>query len=193
MLTYAAIGGSKELVQFVAGREMLVENVGAFAFLGTAIVFSGCSGASGARPPPGARCSFAAWASFFVAFGEEASWGQHWLGFGTPEELKSLNAQQETNLHNLWLVDSYEADAGKTKGFEKKRGLAAFLLNSNRLFDLVMIGLFWLLPAAARLADTAAEAAAELANAGAGLALRRCCCWPTTSAPRRPRSCWSTA
>lgn len=151
LLCYAAIGGSKELVNFVAGREMLVENVGAAAFLGTALVFLRMllrerrSSALWRRVQLGGLAFF-----FFVAFGEEASWGQHWLGFATPDEMKTLNAQQETNLHNLWVVDSYEADAGKTKGFEKKKGPAALLLNSNRLFDLIMIGLFWLLPAAAR-------------------------------------------
>jgi hypothetical protein len=37
--------------------------------------------------------------------GEEASWGQHWLGWATPEALSSLNDQGETNLHNTssWL------------------------------------------------------------------------------------------
>lgn len=38
---------------------------------------------------------------FFVAFGEEISWGQRILGFGTPDSLKELNDQGETNLHNL--------------------------------------------------------------------------------------------
>ena len=37
--------------------------------------------------------------------GEEASWGQHWLGWETPEALGKLNDQRETNLHNTssWL------------------------------------------------------------------------------------------
>ena len=38
---------------------------------------------------------------FFVAFGEEISWGQRILGIETPESLESLNDQDETNLHNL--------------------------------------------------------------------------------------------
>ncbi|MEM7519241.1 MAG: hypothetical protein AAF368_20235, partial [Planctomycetota bacterium] len=33
--------------------------------------------------------------------GEEASWGQHWFGWSTPEALAEANKQQETNLHNL--------------------------------------------------------------------------------------------
>lgn len=37
--------------------------------------------------------------------GEEISWGQHLLGWQTPEELKAINDQRETNLHNIssWL------------------------------------------------------------------------------------------
>lgn len=39
-------------------------------------------------------------ASLFYA-GEEASWGQHWLGYGTPEAVRGMNGQAEFNLHNL--------------------------------------------------------------------------------------------
>jgi len=42
--------------------------------------------------------------SFYIA-GEEASWGQHYLGWATPEGWQGLNDQNETNLHNTssWL------------------------------------------------------------------------------------------
>lgn len=33
--------------------------------------------------------------------GEEISWGQHLLGWETPEALQTLNDQQETNIHNI--------------------------------------------------------------------------------------------
>jgi len=36
-----------------------------------------------------------------IAAGEELSWGQHWLGFGTPEMLKTANEQSEFTLHNI--------------------------------------------------------------------------------------------
>ncbi len=36
---------------------------------------------------------------FFL--GEEASWGQHLIGWTAPETWQELNQQQETNLHNL--------------------------------------------------------------------------------------------
>jgi hypothetical protein len=41
---------------------------------------------------------------FFIA-GEEANWGQHYFGWATPENWMAINAQQETNLHNVssWL------------------------------------------------------------------------------------------
>ena len=38
---------------------------------------------------------------FFIAFGEEISWGQRILGIETPESLEGINDQGETNLHNL--------------------------------------------------------------------------------------------
>ena len=33
--------------------------------------------------------------------GEELSWGQQLLGWDTPEEIKTLNDQDETNIHNM--------------------------------------------------------------------------------------------
>lgn len=39
---------------------------------------------------------------FFFGFGEEISWGQRIFGVETPDALRSVNSQQETNLHNLY-------------------------------------------------------------------------------------------
>ena len=39
-------------------------------------------------------------ACIYVA-GEELSWGQHLVGWNTPEPLKEINDQNETNLHNI--------------------------------------------------------------------------------------------
>jgi hypothetical protein len=46
----------------------------------------------------------AALGSVFIA-GEEASWGQHYLQWTTPEQWQAINDQGETNLHNTssWL------------------------------------------------------------------------------------------
>jgi hypothetical protein len=45
-----------------------------------------------------AALAFAAGLAFFA--GEEASWGQHWLGFEPPENIALRNDQGEFNLHN---------------------------------------------------------------------------------------------
>jgi hypothetical protein len=42
---------------------------------------------------------FALGALYFA--GEEASWGQHYFGWSTPEALAAVNAQEETNIHNI--------------------------------------------------------------------------------------------
>ena len=44
--------------------------------------------------------ALAALANFYVA-GEEASWGQHYLQWATPESWQAVNDQGETNLHNI--------------------------------------------------------------------------------------------
>lgn len=36
-----------------------------------------------------------------VMAGEEASYGQHWFNFATPDSIAELNKQEEFNLHNL--------------------------------------------------------------------------------------------
>jgi len=49
----------------------------------------------------------AKWPSLILGFlllfgaGEEISWGQHWLGFSTPEFIRDINAQREFNVHNI--------------------------------------------------------------------------------------------
>lgn len=46
----------------------------------------------------------AAGCAFFA--GEEASWGQHWLGFAPPEAIAARNEQGEFNLHNDPLLET---------------------------------------------------------------------------------------
>jgi hypothetical protein len=46
----------------------------------------------------------------FIGGGEEISWGQRILGFGTPESLEKINVQHEFTFHNIWIfqgVDSH--------------------------------------------------------------------------------------
>lgn len=43
-------------------------------------------------------------AGLVFLIGEEVSWGQRILGWGTPEALRAINKQEETNLHNIYGV-----------------------------------------------------------------------------------------
>ena len=45
-------------------------------------------------------CSAMAIGGIYLS-GEEASWGQHYIGWSTPEFWQQVNDQQETNLHNV--------------------------------------------------------------------------------------------
>ena len=158
VVSYGALLLPPDWVQFLAGREMVFEALGSAFFLLSSILFvrawRAVPGSVDGRSAAGEARSRARWRRIayallalllFVACGEELSWGQHWLGFETPDAIKQINAQDEVNLHNLWLLDSYDQDGGK------KRGWQALLLNSNRLFDYFMVTLLWLLPWAHRL------------------------------------------
>ncbi len=70
---------------------------------------------------------------FFICFGEEISWGQRIFNIKTPEIINKYNAQNEINLHNLWIFYATNPD-GQRKSF------IALMLNMSRLFSI-----FWLL------------------------------------------------
>ncbi len=40
----------------------------------------------------------------FFIIGEEISWGQRLLGWDTPQHIKAINKQDETNIHNIYVV-----------------------------------------------------------------------------------------
>ena len=50
----------------------------------------------------GLMIAFAAVMCFLLLM-EELSWGQRILGFETPEDIEKINAQQEVNLHNMFV------------------------------------------------------------------------------------------
>lgn len=82
----------------------------------------------------------------FVCFGEEISWGQRVFGWQTPSLIAALNAQNETNLHNIQAVHQWNPD-GTEKGFIGK------LVNMNRLFSVFWLTAFVLLPVVAAGSD----------------------------------------
>lgn len=85
---------------FWIGELGFVEN-GTVVFLIPAIVVSVLIFLRRRELPPGIGwvMLLLALASFYFA-GEEISWGQQYFGWETPEFLKNLNRQGETNIHN---------------------------------------------------------------------------------------------
>lgn len=76
---------------------------------------------------------------FFLCFGEEISWGQRFFGWATPDAWAGINAQKETNIHNLWIFQAYNPD-GSAKGFW------GLMLNFNRLFSLFILSYCIIVP-----------------------------------------------
>jgi hypothetical protein len=86
------------------GEDGFVEMFGVGCLLlGAAMAFAGWLRLR--RAVPGSRVkqlTYLGLALFlFLAAGEELSWGQRLLGFGTPDAIRDVNAQGETTLHNL--------------------------------------------------------------------------------------------
>ncbi|WP_291844442.1 hypothetical protein [Maricaulis sp.] len=57
----------------------------------------------------GGVCLVATALVLILAFGEEVSWGQHWLGFTPPDAVLQSNLQEEFNLHNYIPPSTMEA------------------------------------------------------------------------------------
>jgi len=85
------------------------------------------------------------WAALSLLFlGEEASWGQHFLMYKTPEYIANVNIQGEINLHNLNFLQSYsllEGDGLSLRNF----------LTAQNLFQLGFLTYFFVLPVMANI------------------------------------------
>lgn len=76
---------------------------------------------------------------FFVACGEEISWGQRIFNFSTPESIMEKNRQHEFNLHNL------EPFHGLDDKGERKTGLEGWM-TMHRMFYVVLFGYIVIIP-----------------------------------------------
>ncbi|MEE9285869.1 MAG: hypothetical protein V3V35_09110 [Dehalococcoidia bacterium] len=95
--------------------------------------------------------------AFLIGGLEEISWGQRIFGWGTPESLAEVNKQNETNLHNIFVVEktistfllwaSIVALVGAaTRAFLHYRGrvtTADFILPSLVLSPLLLMIVVW--------------------------------------------------
>ena len=90
-----------EVFVWITGEDSLIESLQFLFLLGTGLTFIRLAFILGRRSRLGTvLCVLAALAVFFVS-GEEIAWGQRFFGWETPENLKALNYQDETTLHNI--------------------------------------------------------------------------------------------
>jgi hypothetical protein len=138
--TYGVMLRDGHTIIAFAGKEQFFEHLSAWLFLLSSLLALGAWERCRRRGGGALRqTGYVLLALFFlVAFGEELSWGQHYFGYATPDSLSGLNQQGELNFHNMRVLDS--------QGHEGRRGGIWLFLNSNRLFDYFMIGLFLFLP-----------------------------------------------
>ncbi|NND33087.1 MAG: hypothetical protein HKN76_10890 [Saprospiraceae bacterium] len=57
--------------------------------------------------------------AMFVGAGEEISWGQRILNFETPEKLKTVNVQNEFNLHNIYIFNGTDLEDNMKQGLDR--------------------------------------------------------------------------
>jgi hypothetical protein len=131
---YAALTLGSDFVDVFVEEDGPVEWLGAIGlFAGAGLFFAAFvvarrrGGAAVGLSRLGVWALLALALALFVAGGEEISWGQRLFGWGTPESIAAVNAQDETTLHNLT-----ELQSG--------------LFDGNRLFKLAWAGLFVLVP-----------------------------------------------
>ena len=74
----------------------------------------------------------------FILFAEETSWMQHYLKYSLPL-FQNINAQNEVNIHNLFLLESKSLRSGNLN-------LEDLLLNSQNLFRILFCFYFFFLP-----------------------------------------------
>lgn len=76
---------------------------------------------------------------FFFCFGEEISWGQRIFDFETPEIIKEINMQNETNIHNFKIFHGEYTDGENKTGF-------AWLVTIETLFTIFWFSYCFLIP-----------------------------------------------
>lgn len=132
--------------EYFTDEDSWIENISALAFLLASILFfvsfwkSNGSGLNlGFLKTKRNWIFLAIGLMFFVAFGEEISWGQRIFGWSTPEALAEVNYQQETNLHNLDFFTFKNETNDSFWSF-------LFVLNAGRIFFYFWFSFMVLLP-----------------------------------------------
>lgn len=136
------------LMAFFQGELGIVETISAFAYLVGAWLAVRLARASDGWP----RTQWVMWAVLcLLFFGEETSWLQHWLAYETPANVSAINAQEEFNLHNLFLFSTPASLVDATGAHLTWK----LLLSAQVLFYVGFTAYFLLLPLAMRLRSVA--------------------------------------
>ncbi len=100
-----------ESLRVSSNEDGIIESVTAILFLVSAVGFFVVMAKSEFLKQRGTKSAYLmtlAWALLMVVFaGEEISWGQRIFLIKTPEILMEINKQQEFNIHNIEIVDSF--------------------------------------------------------------------------------------
>jgi hypothetical protein len=111
VLMYSALLLPAHTYTSVIREDRWIEGSGGVALLAGSIFFflsylrAREAGGSDGRAKLARLCLLGLAVVFFVGFGEEYSWGQRIFGWGTPESIGSANAQGESTIHNLKVLD----------------------------------------------------------------------------------------
>jgi hypothetical protein len=107
VVAYATLRLPGDTVDSLIGEDRFYETLGAAGLLVAAIAFvltarrvHGAGAETGASRAKPWILGFVG-LFLFLAAGEEISWGQRFLGISTPESIREVNTQGETNLHNI--------------------------------------------------------------------------------------------
>jgi len=103
-LVNLSIPGTRAIDNFGSREGSIYENLTVILLLVGAVTFA----FSAYREPRTLRKITRFFATFLLVIGagEEISWGQHLLGFATPESIAEVNAQGEFSLHNHESINS---------------------------------------------------------------------------------------
>ena len=97
------VGGDGQFfARWIESESGIVENATALVLIPATVLALAAAKTAYRRFGAAACIWFAAVAFVCIGFaGEEVSWGQHWVGWSSPEYFAEHNRQGETNVHNL--------------------------------------------------------------------------------------------
>lgn len=149
LISYSTVNQPGQVIHHLTEEDGLFENVGAFFFLSTSLIFL----SSFFRQSDSQYFLFkqvernysllVVAILFFFIFGEEISWGQRIFNIEAGDFFKEKNIQNETNLHNLKAFNSVDANNIKRQWWD--------IFSMSRLFRIFWFTWCFVIPVSIRL------------------------------------------